>query len=48
MRYTVRWTNGYWRVLDLHEYLEVGVFGLRKLADEACTEFNLEELAKAG
>jgi hypothetical protein len=45
MRYVVRFTNGYWRVLDLHEYVEVGMFGMKKTADQAAEEFNLEEFA---
>ena len=32
-RYVVRFTNGYWRVLDLNTYYEVGMFGLKKEAD---------------
>jgi hypothetical protein len=45
MRYVVRWSNGLWRVLDLHEYVEVGVFGMKKTADQAAEEANLEEFA---
>lgn len=46
MRYTVRFTNGLWRVLDLHRYEEVGIFGLQRLANEACEQANLEEFAQ--
>lgn len=45
MRYVVRFVNGYWRVLDLHQYVEVGMFGLQKLADKAAEEANLDEFA---
>jgi hypothetical protein len=46
MRYTTRFNNGYWKVLDLHEYRDVGIFGLHKLALEACDAFNLDEAAQ--
>lgn len=45
MRYVVRWHMGYWRVLDLNEYVEVGMFGLQKLAEQAAEDANLEEFA---
>lgn len=45
MRYVVRFNNGYWKVRDLLEYTDAGIFGLQKLADQACDEWNIEELA---
>lgn len=45
MRYVVRFNNGAWKVLDLIEYRDVGVFWLRKTASECCEEANLEHLA---
>lgn len=35
MRYEIRFSNGYWKLFDTHEYCSVAAFGLRAWADEA-------------
>ena len=40
MKYVVKFTNGYWKVFDMQEYLDVSMHGLKTDADKACIRMN--------
>lgn len=45
MQFIARFVNGYWRVLDLHEYREVGIHSTQALALRHAETANLEVLS---
>ena len=39
-RFTVKFNNGYWKVFDNQEYIDVGIYDLNKEAVVAARSFN--------